>query len=68
MVAGSKLCTSVPRAAFWVLPGRVPSLSIPCASVLVVLPRAVSLPGPCVCVCLSVHSVTVSVCACLCVQ
>uniref|UniRef100_A0A8C0EKB5 Cholinergic receptor nicotinic delta subunit n=1 Tax=Bubo bubo TaxID=30461 RepID=A0A8C0EKB5_BUBBB len=27
MVAGSKLGTSVPRAAFWVLPGRVPSLS-----------------------------------------
>lgn len=65
-VAGSKLVTSVPRAAFWVSPGRVLSLSIPRASVLAVPPRAVSLPGPAVR--LSVHSVAVSVCPSVCLS
>lgn len=66
--AGSELGTSIPRAAFWVLPGRVLSLSMPCTSVLAVPPGAVSLAGPCVCMCVcpQCHYVCVSLCVPVC--
>lgn len=61
MVAGLKLGTRVPRAAFWVLPGRVCSRRVLCAFFLAVPPRATSLPRLCA-VSAPCHCVHVSLC------
>lgn len=62
-MAGLKLDTSVPRVAFWIWPGKDPSLGI-----LHICPGCaiwICVPAWALCLSVCLHSVTLSVCSCV---